>query len=155
MDTKENQECLCRGDPRVHALLGPQKPPAEGERIRRSRFAYPLYLEGRYLLFNTLTRRLLALPPRYMDFLADDRLFPASVLTEEVPAALYEGRFLVLEHARESRTYQELRDVLLLKEEAPRGFSHYVLLPTSVCNARCFYCFEQGMRYQKMSQQIM
>ena len=149
--TEEMLECLWQGDPRVQALLGPQKPPAEGEHIRRSCFAYPMYLEGRYLLFNTLTRRFLALSPQYIDYFADDRLLPASVLTGEIPAKLYEDRFLVPEHTPESQTYLELKDVLVLKEEMPRGISHYVILPTTTCNARCFYCFEQGMQYRKMS----
>ena len=144
-------ECLWGGDPRASVLLGRQKPPADGENIRRSRFAYPPYVEGRYLLFNTLTRKLLSLLPQYIDYFADDRLFPASLLAEELPAKLYEDHFLVPEHAPESQTYLELKDVLVLKEELPRGITHYVILPTTTCNARCFYCFEQGMRYQKMS----
>ena len=144
-------ECLWPGDPRVNALLGPQKPPADGTRIRRSCFAYPLYIEGQYLLFNTLTRQLLALPPQFVDFIADERLFPASILAEEVPAALYANRFLVPEHTPESQTYLELKELLVIKEELPRGITHYVILPTTACNARCFYCFEQGMQYHKMS----
>ena len=35
--------------------MGRQRPPAAGERIRKSRFAYSLYVEGRYLLFHLLT----------------------------------------------------------------------------------------------------
>ena len=152
MDTeREKLECLWAGDPRVNALLGRQKPPAEGERVRRSCFAYPLYLQGRYLLFHTLTRQLLALSPQFIDYFMDDRLFPASVLAEEVPARLYENHFLVPEHAEECQTYLDLKDVLVLKEELPRGITHYVILPTTTCNARCFYCFEQGMQYRKMS----
>ena len=152
MNTERGEiDCLCAGDPRVNALLGRQKAPAEGERIRRSCFAYSLYMQGRYLLFNTLTRQLLALPPQYIDFFADDRLFPASILAGEVPAKLYESYFLVPEHAPESQTYLDLKDVLVLKEELPRGITHYVILPTTTCNARCFYCFEQGMQYRKMS----
>ena len=148
---REKPECLWPGDPRVHTLLGRQKLPAEGERIRRSCFAYVMYLDGRYVLFHTLTRQILALPPRYIDLFAEGRLFPASVLAEEVPGKLYEDRFLVPEHAPESQTYLELKDVLVLKEELPRGITHYVILPTTTCNARCFYCFEQGMQYRKMS----
>ena len=147
----EKLECLWTGDPRVCTLLGRQKPPAEGERIRRSCFVYALYLDGWYILFNTLTRQILKLPPQYVDYFLDDRLFPASVLAEEVAAILYEGRFLVPEHEPESQTYLELKDVLVIKEELPRGITQYVILPTATCNARCFYCFEQGMHYQKMN----
>ena len=60
----DNQErklydILYRGDPRACMLLGPQKRPAAGENIRRSCFVHVLYVGGRYLLFHTLTRRLL------------------------------------------------------------------------------------------------
>ena len=148
---REALDCLWPGDQRVNIVLGRQKPPAKGERVRRSRFAYPLYIQGRYLLFNTLTRQLLALSPRYIDFFGDDRLLLASVLDGEVPASLYERHFLVPEHVPEVQTYLGLRKVLALKREPPRGITHFVILPTTACNARCFYCFEQGMQYLKMS----
>ena len=154
-EEKKAIECLWRGDARVCTLLGPQKPPAEGLGIRRSRFVYTLYQQGRYLLFHTLTREILAVEPQYIDFFADDRLFPASVLSGEVPAKLYEHHFLVPENTPESQTYLELKEILVLKEELPRGITSYVILPTTTCNARCFYCFEQGMRYRKMSRETV
>ena len=144
-------ECLWSGDPRVRVLLGKQKLPEEGEKIRLSRFVYFLYSEGRYLLFHTLTRKLLSLPPQMIDYFADGRLFSQDVLAREVPAKLYEDFFLVPESTLESQIYLELMDVLRLKEELPRGITQYVILPTTTCNARCFYCFEQGMKYRKMS----
>ena len=61
-------DCLYRGDPRVCVLLGTQKAPGPEEKIRRSRFAYYLYIEGKYLLFHLLTRELLAMPGTYSDF---------------------------------------------------------------------------------------
>ena len=123
---KQNMpECLYRGDPRVCVLLGKQKSPAEGVSIRRSRFAYCLYVQGRYLLFHMLTRQLLALQPQYIDFFSDDRLFPSSVLTQELPAKLYEDHFLVPERASESQLYLELKDVLELKRIP--GISFFLL----------------------------
>ena len=44
-------ERICRGDPRVCMLLGDQKFPPAGGRIRKSHYTYTLYAEGRYLLF--------------------------------------------------------------------------------------------------------
>ena len=147
--------CLYGGDPRVNVLLGPQKPPRGDERIRKSQFAYCLYDQGRYLIFNTLTRALWSLPPRCIGLMQDGRTYPADRLEDSAAAALYEARFLVPESAPEVQTYLELKDVLTLKEELPRGITQYVILPTTVCNARCFYCFEQGMRYHKMSRETV
>ncbi len=156
-ETKETEQesklyiCLYRGDPRVCVLLGKQKPPKENENIRRSRFVYCLYEKGKYLLFHTLTRELLALEPRNIDCFIDDRLHPNDILQEELAQKLYEHHFLVPENTPESQTYLELKDILVVKEELPKGITHYVILPTTTCNARCFYCFEQGMKYHKMS----
>ena len=139
------------GDVRVCALLGKQPKPPEGTTLRRSRFVYILYVGGRYLLFNTLTRQILLLPVSMIGWFMEGKTFPDSILTDGDLEKLYEQRFLVPEDEPEDRTYLELKDLLVLKEELPRGITHYVILPTSTCNARCFYCFEQGMRYRKMS----
>lgn len=149
--TTKQYECLYRGDPRVCVLLGKQKLPEEGVRIRRSRFAYCTYADGKYLLFHTLTRELLAIQPHEINLFADDRLLPGSVLQQEPAAKLYGHHFLVPEGTTEYQTYLELKELLVLKEELPKGITHYVILPTTTCNAKCFYCFEQGMRVQKMS----
>ena len=156
-DCKENNisKCLFPGDPRACMLLGAQKKPAEDKNIRRSCFVYVLYMKGQYLLFHTLTRKILLLEPKYIDYFAGDRLFPPSVLEKEILAKLYEDHFLVPEDEQESRTYLELKDILVLKEELPKGITHYVILPTTACNARCFYCFEQGMQYHKMSRKTV
>ena len=154
-DSIEIPERISNGDPRVCMRLGDQKPPHSGACICKSRFSYILYEEGRYLLFNTLTRELLTLPPRLIDYFTDGRMFPASILSEEIPAKLYKRYFLVPEHSQESRLYMELKDLLVVKEELPHGITHYVILPTTTCNARCFYCFEQGMQYRKMSRETV
>ena len=151
----DNPECICEGDSRVRVLLGKQKRPAAGGNIRKSRFVYSLYDGGQYLLFNTMTRQLLAMPPQCIDWFSYDRIFPASVLEQELPAKLYDDYFLVPADIPESRTYLELRDILVLKEELPAGIANYVILPTTTCNARCFYCFEQGMQYQKMKRETV
>ena len=154
-DIIEIPERISNGDPRVCMLLGDQKFPSVGECICKSRFSYILYEEGRYLLFNTLTRELLVLPPRLIDYFTDGRMFPASILSEEIPAKLYKRYFLVPEHTQESQLYMELKELLVVKEELPHGITHYVILPTTTCNARCFYCFEQGMQYRKMSRETV
>ena len=150
-EEKMTPEYIFRGDPRVRILMGRQKPPKDAGGIRRSRNAYCMYDGGKYLVFHTLTRSLLILPPQYIDFFTEGKTFPKSVLSQPMAAKLYEDHFLVPEKTQESQTYLELKDILVLKEELPRAISHYVILPTTACNARCFYCFEQGMRYRTMT----
>ena len=147
---KPEWERIWPGDPQVCLLLGRQQPPAPEGRIRGSRFVYSLYTEGRYLLFHTLTRQLIAVEPQLIAWFSGDRSFPASVLEEASPARLYGDFFLVPEETEEDRLYLELKDILVLREELPRDIVQYVILPTTACNARCFYCFEQGMRYRSM-----
>ena len=152
---KKQTECLHPGDYRVCVLLGTQRMPAEGTGIRKSRFAYCLYTEGMFLLFHILTRKLLVIAPEYADAFADGRILPASVLEDETLGRLYADYFLVPEHTDESKLYLEVKNILTVKEELPKGITHYVILPTTTCNARCFYCFEQGMQYRKMSRETV
>ena len=149
----EKPERICRGDLRVCLLLGDQKLPISGKRICKSQFAYTLYKDGRYLLFHMLTRELFVIPPRYIEYFEEGSFFSASVLQEEFPARLYRHYFLVPEHTSESQLYMEVKNLLVIKEELPNGITHYVILPTTVCNARCIYCFEQGMEYRTMSRE--
>jgi radical SAM protein with 4Fe4S-binding SPASM domain len=144
-------ERLYRGDGRVGVLLGKQKTPKEGIKIRKSQFVFSVNMEGHCLLFHTLTRELLAIEPKYYDYFADDRLFPASILEDEIIKDFYANHFLVPEDVQESRIYIGVKNILVVKEELPEGIARYTILPTTVCNARCFYCFEQGIQYRKMS----
>ena len=139
------------GDQRVCALLGRQRPPAADARLRLSRFVYTDYVEGQYALYHTLTRQGILLDARFVDYTLPGKRFPASCLSAPEAAILYDSHFLVPENAREAETYFELRDIMVLKEERPAGMTSFTILPTTVCNARCFYCFEQGMRYHPMA----
>ncbi len=199
-------ECLYPGDGRVRVLLGKQKKPADGEKIRWSRFVFPMQVDGKILIFHTLTRELLFIDCETYEYMAvshgdgsgcdthkqtepnatsidatshcGDRLFrltsPLSIfpplavetdspheellqtpLDDENINQLYEDWFFVTENTNESQIYLELKNILVVKEELPKGITHYVILPTTTCNARCFYCFEQGMVYRKMSKETV
>ena len=58
--------------------------------------------------------------------------------------------FLVSENFDELKTIGEVRSVLQLL--APKKPLHrFTILPTTDCNARCFYCFEAGCKREDMS----
>ena len=133
-------ECLCPGDARVCVLLGKQKATDKG--IRWSQFVFRMAVEGKTLLFHTLTKKLLLVNDGFLSTVDED---------DEIRKGLYADWFLVPEDLDESRIYLDVKNILVVKVELPKGITHYVILPTTTCNARCFYCFEQGMEYRKMS----
>lgn len=147
-DEGKTIECLHPGDGRVRVLLGKQQAPGDGEKIRWSRFAFSMEVDGKRVLFHTMTRRMVVAEPGLSETFSGEE-----VLKDEDLKGLYENWFLVPEGTDESQMYMELKSILVVKEELPKGITHYVILPTTTCNARCFYCFEQGMAYRKMSRE--
>ena len=144
-------EIIYPGDPRVCVLLGRQSPQPECDSIRSSCFVVHHYVNGKYLLFHTLTRRALMIEPELITYFIPGSIFSSDILENKTLQAFYEQYFLVSVDCREDELYQETKDIIRLKEELPEGIISYVILPTTACNARCFYCFEQGMRYHTMS----
>lgn len=155
MDKSEQKtiECLFPGDPRVRVLLGEQEMPSTAQRLRACAYVAFRYVDGRYLLFHTLTREVLLLPAAEIDPFLPGTLLPAECLAEAELAQLYKNYFLVPEDCDELALYRDVKDILRLKEELPEGIGSYVILPTTACNARCFYCFEQGMKYHGMTEE--
>ena len=144
-------ECLYPGDSRVTLMLGRQPAPAEGASLRVSRFVFPLVTDDEQVLFHTLTRQMVTVPLDIIDCNNNAGRYPAALLEDKYWAELYERWFLVPEEYSESEAYLQMKQELILREERPEGISGYVILPTTACNARCFYCFEQGMEARKMS----
>ena len=69
-------------------------------------------------------------------------------------AQLIDDHFLVPCDYDEHRQVVNMRTILRKLAAAQRSaeIRHYTILPTSACNARCYYCFEHGMKTATMSQ---
>ena len=70
----------------------------------------------------------------------------------EVMQQLVEHRFLVPVDYDEHDEVCKLRRILNLFQKK-KGIVGYTILPTTGCNARCFYCFEAGAEVTSMSEQ--
>ncbi len=151
ISNKTDPEIVYAGDPRVRVILGPQPEPRPGERIRVCRHVVSDYIDGRCMLLHTLTRRALLLPPSYLQYWIPGTELPDGILSDSAAGELYRHYFLVTDSFDEAAVYRDIKEILRLKEEIPEGIQSYVILPTTACNARCFYCFEKDMRYQSMS----
>ena len=85
--------------------------------------------ENGILLFHTMTGELLRLEP-------EDTW-------ETCKEDLVIHRFLVPNDADERKTTRDLRTVLSFMT-GKKAVTHFTVFTTTDCNARCFYCYEQG-----------
>lgn len=92
------------------------------------------------LLYNTLTGEMI---------LAENgELSLSSPLTRE---QLIEKRFLVPEDLDENSLAETVRQIVSTLRARDAHITGYTILTTTDCNARCFYCYEAGVRKLQMS----
>lgn len=106
--------------------------------------------EGNHLLHNVITGQLVELDQEETKVLTGVPLRYTSTMDK-----LIECHFLVPEDYDEYHQVKCLRKVLglLTKTQGPKDIVGYTVLPTTACNARCYYCFEKGSRTSTMSEQ--
>lgn len=122
----------------------------EGETFRLMRYVIRFDHNGMVLLHNVVTGQLILLDQNEAELL---KKLPCAYST--VMNALIDRHFLVPLSADEHRQVAGLRELLqkLEDQKEKRGITEYTILPTTACNARCYYCFEQGIKTMTMSEQ--
>ena len=113
-------------------VVGRQKR-ADGERYRLMTYVLQQPVADGLLLYNTLTCSLVLLTP-------DE----ANDLTAQ--GELIDRWFLVPQGHDDRKLCRQVRQMAALLTPAPKVVTTYTILPTTGCNARCFYCYEQGTR---------
>lgn len=124
------------------------------KKYRLSLYAYPYAENGRYLLHNIMTGEVVELDskewsaaemcskvPQEYSFIAD---IPA--LTE-----LAQKRYIVETDYDEVTKYQQAAFLLKTAFGTKKGYKMYNIFPTTGCNARCVYCFEENFTPQVMT----
>ena len=99
-------------------------------------------------IYNVLTRRLAMLTQE------ESNLLQQKTVRGDCSdaAVLIAKRFLVAEDTDELSHYCQLYATQeLFLSAADNGIEMYRILPTTGCNARCFYCFEQGVQILNMN----
>lgn len=122
-------------------ILRPQELKA-GVRYVPSRFAFSFGHNGKEYVFNTLTRQCL------------ETVLPCNCLAGEGYDSLIEQYFLVPEGKDECAFYENIISLMRLYSRRP-GVTTYTILPTLGCNARCVYCYEEGMKQVTMTPEIV
>ena len=145
---------IMNGDPHAIAVIGKKK--IQGDATYRwSDFVLPLMHRGEPYVFHNLTKRCYQVSPSLAT--ARETVFTsANILRDSDLTLLAEDGFLVPADKDEAAYYEGILQVLRMVREKgkKKGYRSFVLLPTTACNARCVYCFEQGMKYVTMTDEV-
>ena len=109
---------------------------------RISSFYYEVKVKNGYVLYNTLTKEIL--------FVDEEEYYDNGIKN-----LLFEKWFYVPADFNEMSLVDDIRNVIKYTLRQPSGFVSYIILPTTGCNARCFYCFEANSKKITMTDQMV
>ena len=111
-------------------------------------FCVKLKVDNGYLLFNNLTKEMLFLTREEFAELEDG----GTLIVEENTKMLAEHWFIVPQAFDDIALCEQLRQVLRLLKPQKGYINNFTILPTTGCNARCFYCYEAGTPVKTMDE---
>ena len=136
----------------IDKLWGKQKI-REDDTYRLMRYVLRVDHEDKVLLHNVVTGRLVVLEREEAEAL---ETLPAAY--SPVMEQLVTEHYLVPESYDEHQQAVNLRSILHKFDVAdvgkPISITRYTILPTTACNARCYYCYEHGIPAFTMTEQI-
>jgi radical SAM protein with 4Fe4S-binding SPASM domain len=124
----------------VLSRILPQQTPQQNADYVPSQFVLTFSHNGKQYAFHTLTQQLL------------ETELPVSEHGHIEKEALVRGLFLVPKDKDECAYYLSVSALMrtISQKKGNRGF---MILPTFGCNARCVYCYEEGMKPISMTEQ--
>lgn len=99
-----------------------------------------------YLVYNTLTKKLLLLNNEEYNLLTSGGTYTSKIDN------LIESYFLVPQDFDETKCSRQLQSIFDAID-TDDYINSFIVLPTTDCNARCFYCCEKGQRKINMTPQ--
>ncbi len=124
-------------DAALSRILPAQEPQADMTYVP-SQFAVTFEHNGKRYAFHTLTKQLL------------ETDLSNAAESNSGKEALIRGLFLVPEEKDECAYYRSVSALMRIYHRKP-GNNGFMILPTLGCNARCVYCYEEGMKPVSMT----
>lgn len=140
-------------DSRIIKLLGRNK--VEPDRVYRlSKYAYCKSFRDRYYIKSTMTGGIYELSDEEWAVVdpSADLIIQGSDIEAAGLAELVSGCVLVYSTDDDYSRYRFAVTAIKAMDRSSRGVKTYTILPTTACNARCVYCYEQGMKVSTMSE---
>lgn len=122
----------------------------DGQTFRLMRYVLKVDHDGRVLLHNVVTGQLAVLEPTEAEIL--ERL---PMRYDPVMDQLIDAHYLVAEQYDEHHRFVKMREALRkMMVHSSEWITNYTILPTTACNARCYYCYEHGVPVHTMTEKI-
>lgn len=134
---------------RILSNILPEQKLKQGADYVLSQFVLPYETGGRVLLCNVLTHRIIELNEAAGEGYGM-RFTGSEVGDSELLTTLVKWYFLVPEGKDECAFYEGISRMMRAYTR-PKGVNSYVIMPTLGCNARCVYCYEEGMEQTSMT----
>ena len=130
-----------KADETLSKLLPPVKPRTDVVYIP-SQYMLSFETGGKQYVFNNLTKQCI------------EGVLPESAMAGEEYDDLIQAQFLVPADKDECTYYNQISSLVRVYNKK-KGVRGYTILPTFGCNARCIYCYEEGMKQVTMTPEII
>lgn len=128
----------------INNLWGKQKIKNDSN-YRLMKYVLRLDYNDEVILHNVVTGHMVTLDNDEVELLGN-----LPVVYDSIMKSLVVDHFLVPEEYNEYKAVNQLRKILQC-DSTGDAINHYTILPTTFCNARCFYCYESDYPHVQMS----
>ena len=149
-----NMNIIKQGDNKVTRMISKNKLSAEAK-YRLSLFIYLYSENGRYLIQNTLSLEITELTKSEWKAIQIIKSAPVdhSFIVENNLEQLAVSRYIVETDYDDIAKYQQVLFIYKTIAGESEGYKYYNIFPTTGCNARCVYCFEEGFKVKTMTKE--
>lgn len=99
------------------------------------------------LIYNTLSKLFITTEQKYKNIFCDAEEVALNSIEDKTDLIFFVNSGLLVDcEFNELQLYEEVNNLIRTIEGDKKGIERYNILTTTGCNARCFYCFEEGIK---------